>query len=249
MLNSEGKCFTFDSRGSGYGRGEGVATVIIKRLKDAVQDGDTVHAVIRNSGANQDGKTLGVTLPNPDAQEALIRSVYAGARLDPSETLYVEAHGTGTVVGDKAEVQALSNIFTQKPRPRNLYVGSVKTNIGHLEATSGLAGLIKAILVLKKKQIPPNLNFIKPKPGLMLDERQISVSSILPSSTLDFLANIRSVGTVGASSPGSRGRIGGGQSIAQLIWLRWHKLPCHLGIPGPVPLDQRLIHRKWLPCI
>ncbi|KAM7184358.1 hypothetical protein V8F20_012255 [Naviculisporaceae sp. PSN 640] len=175
MLNSEGKCFTFDSRGAGYGRGEGVATVIIKRLKDALQDGDTVHAVIRNSGANQDGKTLGVTLPNPDAQEALIRSVYAGARLDPNETLYVEAHGTGTVVGDKAEVQALSNVFTQKPRSRNLYVGSVKTNIGHLEATSGLAGLIKAILVLKKQLIPPNLNFIKPKPGLMLDERQISV--------------------------------------------------------------------------
>ncbi|KAK4210859.1 hypothetical protein QBC37DRAFT_27292 [Rhypophila decipiens] len=175
MLNSEGKCFTWDSRGSGYGRGEGVATVIIKRLQDALQDGDTVHAVIRNSGANQDGKTLGVTLPNPDAQEALIRSVYAGARLDPSETLYVEAHGTGTVVGDKAEIQALSNVFTQKPRRRNLYVGSVKTNIGHLEATSGIAGLIKAILVLKKQQIPPNLNFIKPKPGLMLEERQISV--------------------------------------------------------------------------
>ena len=181
MLNSEGKCFAFDSRGAGYGRGEGVATVVVKRLKDALQDRDTVHAVIRNSGANQDGKTLGVTLPNADAQEALIRSVYAGARLKPNETLYVEAHGTGTEVGDRAEVQALGNVFSEKPRARNLYVGSVKTNIGHLEAASGLAGLIKAVLVLKKQQIPPNLNYIKPKPGLRLDERQISVSAIYRS--------------------------------------------------------------------
>lgn len=178
MLNSEGKCFTFDSRGAGYGRGEGVASVVLKRLKDALRDGDTVHAVIRNSGANQDGKTTGVTLPNPDAQEALIRKVYAAAHLDPHETLYVEAHGTGTEVGDKAEVQSLGNVFGEKPRSRNLYVGSVKTNIGHLEAASGLAGLVKAVLVLKKQQIPPHLNYIEPKPGLRLDERQISVSSV-----------------------------------------------------------------------
>ena len=189
MLNSEGKCFAFDSRGAGYGRGEGVATVVVKRLNDALQDGDTVHAVIRNSGANQDGKTLGVTLPNPEAQEALIRSVYAGARLDPHETLYVEAHGTGTVVGDNAEVQSLGNVFSEKPRDRNLYVGSVKTNIGHLEAASGLAGLIKAVLVLKKQQIPPNLNFIEPKAGLRLDERQISVSSI-PLLTISIHTDI-----------------------------------------------------------
>ncbi|SPO07730.1 related to polyketide synthase [Cephalotrichum gorgonifer] len=175
MLNSEGKCFTFDSRGAGYGRGEGVASVVVKRLKDALQDGDTVHAVIRNSGANQDGKTNGVTLPNPDAQEALIRTVYKAAHLDPQETLYVEAHGTGTEVGDNAEAQSLGNVFGKRPRARNLYVGSVKTNIGHLEAASGLAGLIKAVLVLKKQQIPPNLNYIEPKPGLRLDERQISV--------------------------------------------------------------------------
>lgn len=177
MLNSEGKCFTFDSRGAGYGRGEGVASVIVKLLKDALHDGDKVHAVIRSSGVNQDGKTIGVTLPNPDAQEALIRAVYAAANLDPHDTLYVEAHGTGTEVGDNAEAQSLGNVFGEKPRARYLYVGSVKTNIGHLEAASGLAGLIKAVLVLKKQQIPPNLNYIEPKPGLRLDARQISVSA------------------------------------------------------------------------
>lgn len=175
MLNSEGKCFAFDSRGAGYGRGEGVATVIVKRLADALKDGDTVHAVIRNSGANQDGKTNGVTLPNPDAQEALIRSVYKNAGLDPLETLYVEAHGTGTEVGDNAEIQSLGNVFGEHPRAHKIYVGSVKTNIGHLEAASGIAGLLKAVLVLKKQQIPANLNFIKPKPGLRLEERQIAV--------------------------------------------------------------------------
>ncbi|KAI0391418.1 hypothetical protein F5Y17DRAFT_409960 [Xylariaceae sp. FL0594] len=175
MLNPDGKCYTFDSRGAGYGRGEGVAVVIVKTLKDALADGDTVHAVVRNSGANQDGKTNGVTLPNPDAQEALIRRVYGELRLDPADTPFVEAHGTGTKAGDLAEVQSLANVFTEKKRDRNLYVGSVKTNIGHTEATSGLAGLIKSVLVLKHQQIPPNLNFIEPKPGLNLDERQISV--------------------------------------------------------------------------
>jgi acyl transferase domain-containing protein len=175
MLNNDGKSYMFDSRGAGYGRGEGVATVIIKRLKDALEDGDTVHAVIRNTGANQDGRTNGIMMPNSEAQEALIRSVYADAGLDPKDTLYVEAHGTGTKAGDEAEARSLGRVFGEKPRSRNLYVGSVKTNLGHLEATSGLAGLIKSILVLKKKQIPKNLNFIEPKAGLKLDEWQISV--------------------------------------------------------------------------
>jgi acyl transferase domain-containing protein len=190
MLNPDGKCYTFDSRGAGYGRGEGVAVVIVKRLKDALEDGDTVHAIVRNSGANQDGKTNGITLPNADAQEALIRTVYAGANLDPCETLYVEAHGTGTKAGDEAEAQSLGHVFGEKQRPQNLYVGSVKTNIGHTEASSGLAGLIKSVLVLKKQQIPPNLNFIEPKPGLKLDERQISVG-VAPARPKTAHANTR----------------------------------------------------------
>lgn len=175
MLNDDGKCYTFDSRGSGYGRGEGVATVVVKRLRDALEDGDNVHAVIRVSGSNQDGKTNGITLPSAEAQETLMRQVYRNVGLDPQETLYVEAHGTGTVAGDNAEAKSLSAVFCEKPRPHNLWVGSVKTNMGHLEATSGLAGLIKAVMVLQKQQIPPNLNYITPKPGLMLDERQLEV--------------------------------------------------------------------------
>jgi len=96
MTNPDGKCYVFDSRGQGYARGEGVATLILKRLDDAIADGDPVHAIIRNSGLNQDGKTIGISLPNEDAQEELMRKVYHGAGLDPFETGYVEAHGTGT---------------------------------------------------------------------------------------------------------------------------------------------------------
>ena len=175
MLNDDGKCYTFDSRGAGYGRGEGVGTVIVKRLSDAIADGDTVHAVVRVSGSNQDGKTNGITNPSPESQEALMKQVYANVGLDPIDTLYVEAHGTGTVAGDHAEAQSLSSVFCQKKRAHPLPVGSVKTNMGHLEAASGMAGLIKSIMILKHKQVPPNLNFIEPKEGLMLDERQLKV--------------------------------------------------------------------------
>ncbi|KAH7012488.1 uncharacterized protein B0I36DRAFT_299658 [Microdochium trichocladiopsis] len=175
MLNSHGKCFTFDSRGSGYGRGEGVATVIIKRLSNALEDNDNIHAIIRNTASNQDGKTNGITLPNPDSQESLMRNIYHTAGLDPRDTLYVEAHGTGTVAGDAAEIKSIGNVFSEHKRERDLFVGSVKTNLGHTEATSGLAGLIKAVLVLQKRQIPPNLNFERPKPGLNLEQRQIAI--------------------------------------------------------------------------
>ena len=104
MTNPDGKCYPFDSRGSGYARGEGVAVFILKLLEDALADGDKVHAIIRHSGLNQDGKTAGVSLPNPVSQASLIRSVYAGAGLDPRETAYVEAHGTGTQAGRSFQV-------------------------------------------------------------------------------------------------------------------------------------------------
>jgi acyl transferase domain-containing protein len=178
-VNPDGKCYTFDDRGEGYGRGEGVGSIILKKLSHAIEDGDTIHAVVRNSGMNQDGKTNGIALPNSEAQEALIRQVYNGANLDPHETLYVEAHGTGTIAGDNAEVRSISSVFNERGRKYDLPVGSVKTNVGHPEASSGLAGLIKAVMVLKKRQVPPNLNYKNPKPGLKLKERQIHVSQSL----------------------------------------------------------------------
>ena len=166
LLNKDGKCYSFDSRGSGYGRGEGVAMVVLKRLDDALEHGDAIRCAIRNTAIGQDGKTSGITLPNGDAQKDLIQSAYQSVRLNPYEIGYVEAHGTGTVAGDIAEIRAISKAFCEgRDNEKPLYVGSIKANVGHLESTSGLAGLIKAMLVLEKGMIPstPTLETLKAK--------------------------------------------------------------------------------------
>lgn len=178
IANKDGKCYVFDDRGQGYGRGEGVAALVLKRLDDAIRDGDPIQGVVVGSGVNHDGRTKGIYLPNAEAQESLSRNVYARAGLDPTATLYVEAHGTGTEVGDAAEVQSISRVFGReagRPEDFKLRIGSIKANIGHLESVSGASGLIKAVMVLKKNQIPPQLNFINPKTSLRLDERKIEV--------------------------------------------------------------------------
>ena len=176
LLSAQGRCFPFDDRGSGYGRGEGVAVVALKRVADAVRDGDSIRAVIRGSGLCQDGRTRGITLPNPLAQSDMINETYHRAGLDPRETAYVEAHGTGTAAGDMAEIQALhASYCTQRDTASSLLVGSIKGNIGHLEATSGLAGLIKTILILERGIIPGTAGIQKLKEELRLQERNIKV--------------------------------------------------------------------------
>lgn len=131
FLSPDGKCHSFDQKANGYGRGEGAGCVVLKRLDDALKDGDVIRAVIRNTGINQDGKTPGVTFPSVKAQEALACKVYAEAGLDPLETTYVEAHGTGTQAGDPVEASALFATFG-KGRSEPVRVGSVKSNVGHL---------------------------------------------------------------------------------------------------------------------
>nr|ALQ32923.1 putative polyketide synthase [Fusarium redolens] len=176
LTNKDGRSYTFDDRGAGYARGEGMGVLVLKRLDRAVADGDYIHAVSLESGVGHDGKTSGIFLPNSSAQEALARSVYSRAGLDPLETLFVESHGTGTVAGDNAEVGSIARVFGREAgRSTDLPVGSIKTNIGHLEAASGVARCNQAIMVLKKNQIPPQLNFVNPKPGLDLDKRGIKV--------------------------------------------------------------------------
>ena len=175
-MNKDGKCYAFDSRGSGYGRGEGVAMIVLKRLDEALRDGDSIRGVIRNTAVGQDGKTSGITLPNGEAQQHLISSVYASAMLDPSETGYVEAHGTGTIAGDTTEIDAIRKAFCKdRDLESPLFVGSIKGNIGHLESTSGLAGLLKAILVLEKKMLPSTPNLETLKDGLNLEDANIRV--------------------------------------------------------------------------
>ncbi|KAJ4203077.1 hypothetical protein NW759_015276 [Fusarium solani] len=204
MTNPDGKCYVFDSRGAGYARGEGVVSFILKRLDDAVRDGDKVHATIRNSGLNQDGKTAGLTLPNPISQANLMRQVYKNAGLDPADTAYVEAHGTGTKAGDSAEISSIAEVFCPNgDREDGLYVGSIKSNIGHLEASSGVAGLLKAVLILKHGAIPPNVDFIEPKPTLHLEERKIKIATEmvpLPSSTGPRRVSVNSFGYGGTNA-------------------------------------------------
>lgn len=171
----DGRSYAFDHRASGYGRGEGTACVVLKRLSDALADGDAIRAVIRSCAVNQDGRTQGITAPNPQAQEALVRKTYAMAGLDLARTVYVEAHGSGTSLGDSIESTTLSKIFKRDLRDGPLLVGSVKTNIGHLENVSGLAALIKAILIIEKGCIPPSLNFEKPAPGSAIDDSKLEV--------------------------------------------------------------------------
>ena len=181
MLSAEGKCYAWDSRAQGYGRGEGVAALILKPFDVAVKDGDQIHAVIQDIGLNHDGKTATITSPSATAQAKLIETCYKRAGLDPSETGYIEAHMTGTKIGDAAEAEALAMTFGRSRRHHPILVGSVKTNIGHLEPVSGLAALIKTIFTLKRGQIAPNLNFQEASPMIKLDEWHLQVSSSLPN--------------------------------------------------------------------
>ena len=188
MLNENGRCYPFDVRGSGYGRGEGATAVVVKRLDDAVRDGDYIRAVLLNTGVNQDGRTNGITYPSQSAQAILQRSLYETSGLNPSHIKYIEAHGTGTVAGDVAELGAISEVFCKNRGPNDtLYVGSIKSNIGHLESSSGLAALVKTVLVLEKGMIPPNADYTKPKPALDFVDQRIKVRQAMNECLLSLL--------------------------------------------------------------
>jgi 3-oxoacyl-(acyl-carrier-protein) synthase len=197
LLSPDGKCFTFDHRANGYGRGEGVGVVVLKRLSDAIKANDTIRAVIRGSRVNHDGRTpgmfrrqqlhtdaqrlinlaTGITMPGKDAQAQNIRELYKLASLDPNQTGYVECHGTGTKAGDPTELTAIfESLCKERSADKPLLVGSIKTNIGHLEGAAGVAGLIKSILVLEKGMIPPNTNFEKASSSIHFDEWKLKVS-------------------------------------------------------------------------
>jgi len=183
FLSDHGECHAFDETAAGYARGEGAGIFLLKRYEDAVAAGDSIHAVIRGAGVNQDGHTDGISLPNSEAQEALVERVYREAGVPYSQVDYIEAHGTGTQAGDSAELGALDRNFAQG-RDRKLVVGSVKTNIGHLEAAAGVAGVLKAIGVLKNRQVPKNLHFKHPNPKIPFADYCLEVAKdtcLLPS--------------------------------------------------------------------
>ena len=167
MLAPDGKCKPFDAGANGYVRGEGCGIVIIKRLAQAMRDGDTIHAVLRGTAVNQDGKTAGITAPNGPSQQQCIRKALGQAGLTPDDLTYVEAHGTGTPLGDPIELQALQAVFAgRRDDAEPIHVGSVKANIGHLETASGIASLIKVVLMMRHGEIPPQHHFQSINPNI-----------------------------------------------------------------------------------
>ena len=175
-LSTTGRCHAFDAAADGFVRGEGCGVVVLKRLSDALRDGDRVLAVVRGSALNQDGRSNGLMAPNPAAQTAVLRAAYANAGVPPHEVDYVETHGTGTLLGDPIEARALGTVLG-RGRPENspLLIGAIKSNLGHLEAAAGIAGFIKAVLAVQRGHIPPNLGFQSPNPHIPFDQMRLKV--------------------------------------------------------------------------
>lgn len=175
-MSPTGACHAFDAAADGFVRGEGCGVAVLKRLSDALRDGDRVLAVVRGSAVNQDGRSNGLMAPNPAAQAAVLRAACADAGLQPSEIDYVEAHGTGTLLGDPIEARALGAVYGRGRQPdAPLLAGAVKTNLGHLEAAAGIAGLIKATLAVQRGTIPANLHFENPNAHIPFDELRLKI--------------------------------------------------------------------------
>jgi amino acid adenylation domain-containing protein len=204
FLSADGRCKTFDAQANGYVRGEGAGMVVLKPLARAWVDGDRIYAVIRGGAINQDGRTSGLTAPNRLAQEAVLRSAYAQAGISPGQVDFVEAHGTGTLLGDPIELGALGSVLAEGRAPeRKCSVGSVKTNIGHLEAAAGIAGLIKTALALHHRTIPPSLHFSEPNPHVPFDALPLRVQcslEALPASGRPAIAGVSSFGFGGTNA-------------------------------------------------
>jgi acyl transferase domain-containing protein/thioesterase domain-containing protein/acyl carrier protein len=175
-LSADGRCKTFDAAADGFGQAEGCGIMLLKRLSDAIADGDNILALIRGSAANHDGPSAGLTVPNGLAQQALIRQALANAGVEPAQVSYVEAHGTGTSLGDPIEVRALGAVLGKgRSENKRLIVGSAKTNLGHLDSAAGVAGLIKVVLSLQHEEIPPHLHFKEINPHISLDEVPMTI--------------------------------------------------------------------------
>jgi len=203
-FSPDGKCFTFDERANGFILGEGIGVVVLQKLSDAVKQGRRIFSVIRETCLNHGGAAVGLTVPNETAQEMLIRETYKRARIDPDSVDYIETHGTGTNLGDPIEVGALKSVFGQRKADQPIYLGSVKTNIGHLNAAAGIAGLIKTVLMLDQEQIAPNLHFKNPNPKIPWD----GFAAKVPTELLPWPRSQERTRRAGVSSFGLSGTNG-----------------------------------------
>jgi acyl transferase domain-containing protein len=204
MLAPDGRCKTFDKSANGYVRGEGCGVVVLKRLSVAQQDNDRVLAVIRGSAVNHDGRSSGITVPNAQAQQEVIRDALTVAGVAGCEIDYVEAHGTGTALGDPIEVRSLSAVLGPGRDPsRPVVLGSVKTNIGHLESAAGVAGLIKTVLAMRNEEIPALLHLREPNPHLGIDKLLVRLATEptpWPRGSQPRLAGVSSFGASGTNA-------------------------------------------------
>ncbi len=204
MLSPNGQCKTFDASADGYVQGEGVGVIVLKLLANALENNDRIYAVIGGSAINQDGKTNGLTAPNGLQQAALLRSAYQVANCSPSDVSYIECHGTGTFLGDPIELQALGEVISQdRSAEKPCFIGSVKTNIGHLEPAAGMAGVIKVALSLYYAKIPAHLNFSVPNPHIEFEKNHLRVATHLtdwPDYNSTRLAGISSFGFGGTNA-------------------------------------------------
>ena len=175
LLSPDGRCKTFDHRANGYVRGEGLGVVVLRRLEDAVRSGDRIRGVILGTGTNANGTANGIMAPLGPAQEVLIRRVLGRAGVEAADVSYIEAHGTGTAIGDTIEMGALRRVFAGKADDRRCAIGSLKTNIGHLESASGVASLIKVLLMFEHEEIPPHIHYEQPLPFLKLEATRLFV--------------------------------------------------------------------------
>ncbi|MDC0712645.1 amino acid adenylation domain-containing protein [Stigmatella sp. ncwal1] len=204
FMAADGRCKAFDAKANGYVRSEGAGIVVLKLLSKALEDGDSIYALVRGGAVNQDGRSNGLTAPNPAAQEAVLRQAYEDARVAPSQVQYIEAHGTGTKLGDPIEVKSLASVVGQgRPAGNVCALGSVKTNIGHLEAAAGIAGLIKVALSLKHRHLPPSLHFNEPNPYIHFDKIPLRVQQSLqpwPEVSGPALAGVSSFGFGGTNA-------------------------------------------------
>ena len=204
MLSRDHRCKAFDAAADGYVRGEGGALVVLRRLSDAIADGDRILALVRGSAVNQDGRSNGLTAPSGPAQEAAVRAALANARVAPAAVGYVEAHGTGTALGDPIELNALAAVYSEgRAAGQRLALGSVKSNIGHLEAAAGVVGLIKAVLALQRREIPPHLHFRQPNPHVDWSALPIEVAAQRrgwPTTEGPLFAGVSSFGFSGTNA-------------------------------------------------
>ena len=268
MLSPTGRCKTFDASADGYVRGEGCGVLVLKRLSDALADGDPVWAVIRGSAVNQDGRSAGLTVPNGPSQERVIRDALRQAGASPADVGYLEAHGTGTPLGDPVEMGALGNVFGERNDSSPLWVGSIKTNLGHLEAAAGVAGLVKAILVLKHRKIPPHLHFRSPNPRMNWNRLPVRIPGELAEWTGEgpFVVGVSSFGAGGANAhvvleeapEGQGGRrkteggrrktdVGANPGVRPQYAAGVERQPAHRDIPAPTAYGLQPIAYHLLP--